>query len=133
MTQKRKPQRTITNEEDAAIQRGIAHDPDNPEWTAEDFAQGQAVSRCVPRKALATSIDRARGRPRSASPKKQISIRLDAEVVDKFKATGKGWQARINKALRKRKSKAPPRPYLTSAQNRWMRVQASSSISLDVA
>jgi hypothetical protein len=31
--------RRPTDEEEAAIQRGIATDPDNPEWTAEDFAQ----------------------------------------------------------------------------------------------
>jgi hypothetical protein len=30
--------RRNTPEEEAAIQRGIAADPDNPEWTAEDFA-----------------------------------------------------------------------------------------------
>ena len=41
-----------------------------------------------------------RGRPRSAAPKRQVTLRLDPDVVDKFKAGGAGWQSRINAALR---------------------------------
>ena len=42
-----------------------------------------------------------RGRPaRHGKPMVQTSIRLEAEVLAKFKATGKGWQARINEALK---------------------------------
>jgi uncharacterized protein (DUF4415 family) len=41
---------------------------------------------------------RERGRP--ASGKKVLVIRLDPDVIEKFRATGKGWQARINEALR---------------------------------
>lgn len=32
-----------TPEEEAAIQRGIDQDPDNPEWTADDFAKAQRL------------------------------------------------------------------------------------------
>jgi uncharacterized protein (DUF4415 family) len=39
------------------------------------------------------------GRPPSG--KKVVSIRLDPDVIEKFKATGPGWQARINDALRR--------------------------------
>lgn len=42
------------------------------------------------------------GRP-SKEPKQAISIRLDVAVVDKFKATGPGWQSRINEELKKTK------------------------------
>jgi len=41
-----------------------------------------------------------RGRPVSESPKISVSIRLSPDVVDSFKATGRGWQTRINDALR---------------------------------
>lgn len=41
-----------------------------------------------------------KGRPKSANPKVQQTIRIDADVLAKFKATGKGWQTRINQALR---------------------------------
>ncbi|WEX11307.1 BrnA antitoxin family protein [Chelativorans sp. AA-79] len=42
-----------------------------------------------------------RGRPPSENPKKAISLRVDAEVLERFKATGPGWQRRMNAALRK--------------------------------
>ena len=41
------------------------------------------------------------GRPKSASPKISTTIRLDADVLAAFKASGAGWQSRINAALRK--------------------------------
>ncbi len=41
-----------------------------------------------------------RGRPKSDSPKKQVTIRLDADVLEGLRATGAGWQTRINDALR---------------------------------
>lgn len=43
---------------------------------------------------------RAPGRPKLARPKEQLTLRLDAEVVEAFRTTGKGWQARINTLLR---------------------------------
>ena len=46
------------------------------------------------------SIRRARGRPPADDPKLPVTIRLDRDVVDKFKATGKGWQGRINAVLK---------------------------------
>jgi uncharacterized protein (DUF4415 family) len=43
----------------------------------------------------------SRGRPKSLAPKQAISLRVDPEVLDKFKADGPGWQRRMNDALRK--------------------------------
>lgn len=43
----------------------------------------------------------ARGRPRIPNPKQSVTIRLDADIVERFKATGPGWQSRINEALKK--------------------------------
>lgn len=40
------------------------------------------------------------GRPRLDNPKQAITIRLDADVIEYFKAGGKGWQTRLNLALR---------------------------------
>jgi uncharacterized protein (DUF4415 family) len=42
---------------------------------------------------------RSRGRPRTANPKTLVSLRLDSDVLDAFKAEGPGWQTRINKVL----------------------------------
>jgi uncharacterized protein (DUF4415 family) len=41
-----------------------------------------------------------RGRPKSDSTKQVLTVRYDADVVEAFKATGKGWQTRMNDALR---------------------------------
>jgi uncharacterized protein (DUF4415 family) len=69
-------------------------DPDDaPELTEEwfvsaDFYHGERLVR----------PGRTTG---SASSKEAVSIRLDAEVLAYFRATGPGWQSRINAALRR--------------------------------
>jgi len=48
-----------------------------------------------------------RGRPPLESPKQAVKLRLDADVLAAYRATGAGWQTRINADLRKaRKLKA---------------------------
>jgi uncharacterized protein (DUF4415 family) len=42
-----------------------------------------------------------RGRPKSASPKIEVKIRLDASTVEKLRGSGPGWQTRVNAALGK--------------------------------
>jgi uncharacterized protein (DUF4415 family) len=42
-----------------------------------------------------------RGRPKSESPKEAVSLRLDRDVVAHYRASGPGWQSRINNTLRK--------------------------------
>jgi uncharacterized protein (DUF4415 family) len=41
------------------------------------------------------------GRPKKDAPKEAVNIRLDPDVLADFRATGPGWQSRINAALRK--------------------------------
>jgi uncharacterized protein (DUF4415 family) len=41
------------------------------------------------------------GRPVSANPRKLISLRLPADVIAKWKATGPGWQTRMAERLSK--------------------------------
>ncbi len=41
------------------------------------------------------------GRPKTSVTKSSVTLRLDPEVVARFKADGPGWQSRINAALRK--------------------------------
>ncbi len=76
-------------------------DPDDaPELAEEDFAGGtwrigdNALSRQEAQAAIART-----GRPRLAEPKKAVNIRLAPDILAAFKATGKGWQTRINNAL----------------------------------
>lgn len=71
-----------TPDEDAAINAGIAQDHDTYELGAAEFKQLR------------------RGRPMGSGSKVQITLRIDADLVDTFKASGAGWQTRINDALR---------------------------------
>lgn len=41
-----------------------------------------------------------RGRPLSAKPKVLTTLRLDADVLEAFRAQGAGWQTRINDGLK---------------------------------
>lgn len=41
-----------------------------------------------------------RGRPKSESPKQLVSVRYGQEVLAYFKATGEGWQSRMDSVLR---------------------------------
>jgi uncharacterized protein (DUF4415 family) len=75
-----------TPEEDAEIQRGIDADPDTYELTDQEFKRLRPF---VPR-----------GRPRSLAPKVLVSIRYDADIVERFREGGDGWQTRMNDALR---------------------------------
>ena len=88
----------LTDEEEAEIQRQIAADPDAPEATDEQIAQARPFAEVFPD--LAESIRRSRGRPKAEKRLQHVSIRLDPDVVAKFKATGKGWQSRINEVLK---------------------------------
>jgi uncharacterized protein (DUF4415 family) len=45
--------------------------------------------------------EKNRSRSPDGAPKKLLSLRMDADVIDHFKSTGEGWQVRMNAALRK--------------------------------
>ena len=48
----------------------------------------------------AATITRGRGRPPVSVKRPTLNMRVDAEVLEAFKATGAGWQTRINAVLR---------------------------------
>ena len=50
---------------------------------------------------LARAIVNKGGRPRSANPRKLISIRLPTDVIERWKASGPGWQTRMADRLSK--------------------------------
>jgi len=90
----------ISDAEEARIQKMIASDPDSPELTDDQIASAKPFAEAFPEIARKMR-NNVGGRPKSASPKVPVSIRLDQDVVAKFKATGPGWQSRINEVLRK--------------------------------
>lgn len=74
--------------------KGTWTDPDDaPELTEEWFAKADLYD--------GNKLMRRGGRPKKDAPKKAVNIRLDPDVLAYFRATGRGWQSRINAALRK--------------------------------
>ena len=99
-----------THDEAAAIKAGITADPDNAELTKQWFDKAMPASAVFGPSAYAAllAMKRPRGRPKATETKVFTGIRLDADLLDAFKATGKGWQSRVNAALREYVAEHPP-------------------------
>jgi uncharacterized protein (DUF4415 family) len=91
-----------TEAEDRKINRGIALDPDNPEWTDKDFARARPAKDVLSPALYDALVKRTRGQrgPQKTPVKKPVTITVDQDVLKSYKATGKGWQSRMNDALR---------------------------------
>ena len=76
----------VTAEEELKIQAGIDADPDAYSLTDEEWKKVKTTVRL--------------GRPPSEVTKERITIRLSRDVVTQFRATGAGWQTRMDAALR---------------------------------
>jgi uncharacterized protein (DUF4415 family) len=85
-----------TPEENERINAGIAADPDTWELTEEDFAQMRPTSETHPE--IVEAYRRARGKQK-APTKIATSIRLSETVLEAYKKSGPGWQARIDQDL----------------------------------
>lgn len=80
-------------------------DPDDaPELTQDFFEQGEwkIGEQPVSAQEGAVALRRAlsRGSPKAQGTKQALTVSYDAEVIDAFKATGIGWQTRMNDALK---------------------------------
>jgi uncharacterized protein (DUF4415 family) len=76
----------VTDEEDAAITSAAMSDPDAKPFTDAEWDAIKPLVRI--------------GRPKAEVTKERITIRLSRDVVTQFRATGEGWQTRIDSALR---------------------------------
>lgn len=72
-----------TPEEDGQITAAAMTDPDNLPLTDAELGQ----------------FKRGRGRPPGSGTKEQVTLRLDTQILEQFRATGSGWQTRINDVL----------------------------------
>jgi len=85
---------------------GSSRKPD-PYLIDEDTAPltDEEIKRLRPAKEVFAEIGipvpRQRGRPKKVNPKVQVTLRLDPDIVERYRATGKGWQTRLNDDLRK--------------------------------
>lgn len=71
---------------------------DSPELTDADFARARPFAELFPEQA--EKLRAMGGRPRLVRPKVHVGFRLDADVVDGIKATGRGYNARVERVLR---------------------------------
>lgn len=73
-------------------------DDENQEWTDEAFVKAKTLDES----SLPESFKRAarRGRPKAERPKVSVTIRFSQEVIEYFKSSGKGWQTRMDQALK---------------------------------
>lgn len=88
-------------EEGATFAHETPYDDDNPEWTEERLARARPASE-LPPEILAyfpKTLAKLRG-AQKAPTKVAVSLRLSPEVVDYFKAGGRGWQTRLDEALK---------------------------------
>ena len=77
-------------------------DEENPEWTRERMAKAMRYPNFPPELMRLIEADNKKRGPQKAPRKQAISIRLSADVLEALRATGPGWQARVDDALRTR-------------------------------
>jgi uncharacterized protein (DUF4415 family) len=77
---------SVTAAEDVAITAAAMSDPDALPYTDAEWAIAKPMMRI--------------GRPKAEITKERITIRLSRDVVSQFRATGTGWQTRVDRALR---------------------------------
>jgi uncharacterized protein (DUF4415 family) len=73
-------------------------DNENPKWTRETFRKAKPAREVFPQ--LEFPEPRKGRGPQKSPVKVQTTIRLDDDIVAHFKTQGRGWQSRINDALR---------------------------------
>ncbi|MEO6015553.1 MAG: BrnA antitoxin family protein [Devosia sp.] len=76
----------------------VVFDDDNPEWTEQDFKDARPAEEVLPPHIL-KAFPKLRG-AQKAPTKIPVSLRLSPDVVEHFKATGDGWQTRIDETLK---------------------------------
>lgn len=85
-----------TDEEDAILTAAAMSDEDNPPWTDEMFANA------VPYPVYMAQREKIKsGRPLvNGIAKKPVTLRIDVDLVAQLRASGKGWQTRLNAQIR---------------------------------
>ena len=78
-------------------------DKENPAWGDAQFAKAEraadVLGELFGKEQAADMLKPKRGRPVADKRKELVSVRYDPEVLAAFRASGPGWQARLNAAL----------------------------------
>jgi uncharacterized protein (DUF4415 family) len=89
-----------TPEEEAQINAGIAADPDTFELEDEHFARALPAAKFFSPEVYAQLCAMRKRGPKNKPLKVSTTIRFDADVLAGLKAGGRGWQTRVNEAMR---------------------------------
>lgn len=87
----------MPDDQNAVEEQAVVFDDDNPEWTNLRIARARPATEALPAHLLAQL--RGRRGAQTAPTKVQVTLRLDRDAVDSFKAGGPDWQTRINDAV----------------------------------
>jgi len=83
----------VTDEEDAAIRAAAVTDPDCPVLTDEEWERVKPLARVG-------APQRKAGRPPVAIKRPRVTLRIEPPILEHLRASGKGWQTRVNALLR---------------------------------
>jgi uncharacterized protein (DUF4415 family) len=82
---------------------------EHPEWTAEDFKNAKRGYEVFPW----AFLDAPAKPPAKRAAKRLLTLRLDPATIDGYRATGRGWQARmadtLAKGLKRQRADRPSR------------------------
>ena len=96
------------------------------ELTRADFRKLKPVREAMPELIEAVENTRRKGRPKAEAPKAPIGFRLAADLVARIRATGRGYNARVEKALRDAFMKTEHAPFDASSDLNNKGVDVSS-------
>lgn len=65
-------------------------DDDNPGWTAQETAAAERFAELP-----ATLQTKLRGRPKSTMVKARLTVRVEPQALERWRASGPGWQTRL--------------------------------------
>jgi uncharacterized protein (DUF4415 family) len=77
---------------------------ENPEWKNGEFSRARPAREVLPGlfgSKVADELLKPRGRPKSPNSKVAISLRVAPEVLERWKASGAGWQTRMAESLKR--------------------------------
>ncbi len=91
--------------EEKQIAAGIKKDQANPQWTNADFAQAKPAAEFFEPETYTGLVElakRGRGKrgPQKAPTKIAASVRFDPDVLERLRASGRGWATLVNDTMR---------------------------------
>lgn len=72
---------------------------DSPELTKAQMKAMRPIEKVLP--GVAATFKRSRGRPKVETPLAHVSLRLEPDVLEAFRALGPRWQTEMRAALKK--------------------------------